>query len=123
MSYLQIIDFPEIFKDFFACKIVLASNRHYPGNSQRLFLVQKCLSRKSSISRFIQRLCRLQMCLRRQSSISRIYSVDFSTKNFSQLQVIIIPELFKDFFWLPIVSAANHQSHGNTKSFSIAKLS
>ena len=37
----------EIFKDFFACKIVLAANHHYPGNIQRRFRLQKCLSRIS----------------------------------------------------------------------------
>ena len=38
-------------KTFFACKIVLAAILHYPGNVQRLFRLQNCLSRKSSISR------------------------------------------------------------------------
>ena len=38
-------------KDFFACKIVWAANHQNLGNIQRLFRLQKCLSRKLSISR------------------------------------------------------------------------
>ena len=45
------INIPEIFKNFFAYRIVLAANNQYPGNIQRLFRLQNCLSRKSSISR------------------------------------------------------------------------
>ena len=39
---------PKIFKDFFACKFVLAANHQQPENIQRLFRLQNCLSRKSS---------------------------------------------------------------------------
>ena len=45
------INNPKLFKDFFACKVVLAANHQYPGNIQRLFRLQICLSRKSPISR------------------------------------------------------------------------
>ena len=34
----------KIFKNFFACKIVLDANHHYPGNIQRLFLLQIVLA-------------------------------------------------------------------------------
>ena len=43
--------YPEVFKVFFACRIVLGSNHQYPGNIQRHFRLQNCLSRKSTISR------------------------------------------------------------------------
>ena len=39
---------PKIFKEFFACKFVLAANHQQPENIQRLFRLQNCLSRKSS---------------------------------------------------------------------------
>ena len=39
---------PKIFKDFFACKFVLAATHQQPENIQRLFRLQNCLSRKSS---------------------------------------------------------------------------
>ena len=49
-SSTQITIILKIFKDFFACKIVLAANHLYLENIQRLFWLQKCLSRKSSLS-------------------------------------------------------------------------
>ena len=42
------INNPKIFKDFFGCKFFLAANDLQPGNIQRLFRLQICLSRKSS---------------------------------------------------------------------------
>ena len=39
---------PKIFKDFFACKFVLAAIHQQPGNIQRLSCLQNCRSRKSS---------------------------------------------------------------------------
>ena len=39
---------PKIFKDFFACKFVLAAIHQQPGNILRLSCLQNCLSRKSS---------------------------------------------------------------------------
>ena len=50
LSWPQIIKILEIFKDFFAGKIVLAANHRYPENFQRFFRLQKCLNRKSSLS-------------------------------------------------------------------------
>ena len=44
-SQTQTINNLEIFKDFLACKTVLAANHHYPENIQRLFRLQNCLSR------------------------------------------------------------------------------
>ena len=97
LSYQQIIITPEIFKDFFACRNVLAANHQYPGNIQRLLRLQNCLSGKSSVSRKMQRLFRLQSCLSRKSSISENYS--------------------KTFFACRIAVAANHQYPGNIQRF------
>ena len=46
----QIITIPKTFKDFLACRIVLAADHRYTGNNQKLFHLQNCLSRKSSIT-------------------------------------------------------------------------
>ena len=81
------------FKDFFACKIVLAANHRYPGNIQRLFWLQICRSRKSSIS--------------------WKYSNTFSAANLSQPQIIYILEIFIDFFACKLVLAANRRYPGN----------
>ena len=93
MSQLQVIDILETFKDFFACKNVLAANHRYPGNSQRLFRLLNCRSRKSSIS--------------------WKYSKTFSAATLSQPQIIYILEIFKDFFGCKIVSVATHQYSEN----------
>ena len=47
---VAILHYPETFQTFLACKIVLAANHHFPEKIQRLFRLQNCLSRKSSIS-------------------------------------------------------------------------
>ena len=39
----------EKFKDFFACKVVFAANHRYPGNYQKIFCLQNCLSSNPSI--------------------------------------------------------------------------
>ena len=119
----------ETFKDFFACKIVLAANHHHPENIQRLFPLQNCLRRKSSLSWkysktfFVckivlaanhlypdnfQRLFRWQNCLRRKSSLSWKYSKTFSPAKMSSTQIIFILKLFKNFFACKIVLDANH---------------
>ena len=115
LSYPQIISIPELFKDFFTCRNVLAANHQYPGTIQRLFGLQKCLSPKSSISRKYSKSFRLQNCFRRKSSKSRKYSKTFSPAELSQQQIIDIPEIFKDFFTCRTVLAANHQYPENTQ--------
>ena len=50
IPYPQIIIILKTFKDFFACKIALAANHHYPEKIQRLFPLQNCLRSKSAIS-------------------------------------------------------------------------
>ena len=72
----QIINFPETYKHFFTCKNILAANNQYPENTQRLFRLHNCLSRKSSIS--------------------RKYSKTFSPAELSQPQIISIPKILKD---------------------------
>ena len=98
----QIIDILEIFKDFFGCKIVVAANQRYPGNIQRLF--------------------RLQICLSRKSSISWKYSKTFSAAKLSQPQIRDILETFKDFFDCKFVSAANHLYPGNIQKLFACKV-
>ena len=95
---MQIIIILKIFKDFFACKIVLDSSNHHPGNIQRLF--------------------RLQSCLRCKSSLSWKYSKTFSPAKLSQTQIVIIPKIFKVFFACKIVLAVNHPCPGNIQRFS-----
>ena len=48
LFHLPLTNILEIFKDFSACKIVLAAIHQQPEKIQRLFRLQICLSRKSS---------------------------------------------------------------------------
>ena len=50
LFHLPLINIQEIFKDFFACKQALAANYQQPENIQRLYRLQTCLSRRSTIS-------------------------------------------------------------------------
>ena len=88
LSWPQIIFILKIFKDLFACKVVFDANHHYPETFQRLF--------------------RLQNCLSRNSSLSWKYSKTFFPANLSWMRIIIILEIFKDFFACTIVLAAKH---------------
>ena len=113
LSQPQIIDILEIFKDFFACKNVLAANHLYPGNIQRLFRLQKCLSSNpSKFSKFSKTLPPAKLSYRK-SAISWKHSKIFSPAKFSQPQISDILETFKDFFACKLVLAANHQYPGN----------
>ena len=78
----------KIFKDLFAWKVVLAENHPYPGNIQKLFCLQNCLSR--------------------ESSLSWKYSKTFSPAKMSWPQIIIIPKIFRHFLACKIALAANH---------------
>ena len=86
-----------MFKNFFACKIVAAANQRYPGNIQRFFRLQKCLSRKPSVS--------------------WKYSKTFSAAKMSQQQPIKILKIFKYFFACKIVLAASQRYPGNIQRF------
>ena len=97
LSQPQIIYILEIFKDFFACKLVLAANHRYPGNIQRLFRLQKCLSRKPSVS--------------------WKNSKTFSAAKLSQQQPIKVLKIFKDSSACKIVLAANQRYPGNIRRF------
>ena len=89
----QIVNNMETFKVLFACRNVLAANRHYPEKVQRFFRLQNCLSRRSSIP--------------------RKYSNCFSPADMSWPQIITIPKTFKDFFARRILLDADHQQTGN----------
>ena len=95
LSQPKIINIREQFKNFFACRIGLATNHQYPGNIQRLFRLQSCLSRKSSIS--------------------GNNSKTFLPVELAQPQITNIPEIFEDFFAGRIVLAANHQYPGKIR--------
>ena len=88
LSSTQVIFFLKRFKDFFACKIVFDANDHHPEKIQRIF--------------------RLQYCLRRKSSLSWKYSKNFSPAKMSSTQIIIILKKFKKFFACKTVLSANH---------------
>ena len=100
MSQPQINNIPEIFKDFFACRIVLAANHHYPGNIQRHFRFQKCLSRKSSISQKYSKTSSPADLSQLQIIGFPKYSKTFSPAELSEPKIINIRELFKNFFCL-----------------------
>ena len=102
LSQPQIINNMETLKDFFACRIVLAADHRYPENIQRLFRLQNCLSRRSSIP--------------------RKHSKTFSPAELSQPQIIDTPKIFIDFFTWRIVLAANHQQHGNIERIFACKI-
>ena len=88
LSSMQILIILKIFKDLFACKVVFDANHHYPETFQRLF--------------------RLQNCLSRNSSLSWKYSKTFSPAKLSWTQIIIFLKTFKDIFACKIVLAAIH---------------
>ena len=97
LSQPQISDTPNIFKDFFACRIVLAADQRYPEFIQRVFHLQNCLSRKSSTT--------------------WNYSKTFSPAELSQPQIIDTPKIFIDFFACRIVFAADHRYPENLQRF------
>ena len=78
MSLPQLIDRPEIVKDFLAWKNLSATNHLYLGVFQESFHLQNCLNPKSSES--------------------RKYSQTFSLGNLSKPQIIKTPDKFNDFF-------------------------
>ena len=93
MSSTQIIIILKIFKDFFDCKNVLFANFHYSETIQRLFRLQSCLGRKSSLS----------------WKLSKTYS----PAKLSSTQIIFIQKIIKDFFACKNVLATNHLYTGN----------
>ena len=133
LSQPQIIDILELFKDFFACKIVLAATHHNSEKDEKLFLPAKLsqpqisdiletfkdfsackivLAATHQYSEKIQKLFCLQKCLSRKPSVSWKYSKTFSAAKMSQQQPIKILKIFKDSFACKIVLAANHLNPG-----------
>ena len=128
LSLTQIIIILKTFNDLFACKNVLAENHHYPESIQRLFCLQKCLIRKSSLSwkhskifspaklSSTQLIIILktfktfgrQNCLSRKTSLSWKYSKTFSPAKLSYFQIVLILKNFKDFFACKTVLNPNH---------------
>ena len=92
----------EIFKDFFACKIVFEANHHYPEKIQRLFRLQNCLSRKPSLS--------------------WKYPKTFSPAKLSSKQITIILKIFKDFFACNFVLDANHHYPGKIQKLFLLQI-
>ena len=104
-----------MFKDFSACRIVLAANQQNPGNIQRLSPAELSKPQINNILEYsrtfppaemsepqinnvfenIQRLFRLQNCLSRKSTLSS--------------------KIFKDFSTCRIVLVANQQYTGNVQ--------
>ena len=101
------------FKDFSACKNVLAATHQYSEKIQRIFCLQNVLALNHRYPGNFQRLFRLQICRSRKSSISWKYSKTFSAAKMSQQQPVNILKIFKDFFACKIVLAANHRFPGN----------
>ena len=97
LSYTQIIIILKIFKDFSACKIVLAAKHSYPENIQRLFRLQKCLSRKSSLPWNYSKIFSPAKKSRMHIFITLEVFKDFSPAKLSFLLIIIILKVFKDF--------------------------
>ena len=137
LSQPQINNILEFLKEFFACRLLLAANQQYPGNIQRFFRLQNCLSRKSTKSWKYPQFFRLQNCLSRKSTISWKnpktfhlqnclrrkstkswkYSKTFPPQELSQQQINKILEVFKNFFARRIVLAANQQYPGISQRF------
>ena len=105
---MQIIIILKTFKDFFACKIVLAANHHYPGIIHKFLAGKIVLAANHFYIENIRKLFRLQNCLRRKSLLSWKFSKNFSPAKLSYTQIVIIPKIFKDFFACKVVLAANH---------------
>ena len=116
LSWPQTIFMLKLFKGFFACKIVLAANHHYPEKSSKTFSSAKTVLAASHLyPEKIQRLFRLQNCLSRKSSISWENSKTFSPAKLSYSQFIITLRNFKDFFACNIVIDANHHYPENNQ--------
>ena len=112
MSQQQPINILKIFKDFFACKNVLALNYRYPRNIQKIFRLQKCASSNpSKFSKYSKTLSPAELSQPQIIDILK-YSKTFSAAELSQPQIIDTLEIFKDFFGCKLVLAANHRYPG-----------
>ena len=112
LSQQQPINILETFKNFFAGKIVVAANQRYPGNSQRFFRLQKCLSRKPSVSwKYSKTFSAAKMSQQQPIKILKIFKGSFACK-FVLAAKHLYPGKIQRRFRLQIVLAANHRYPG-----------
>ena len=102
-----------MFKNFSACKIVVAANQRYPEKFKDFSACKIVLAATHQYSENVQKLFRLQNCRSRKSAISWKHSKIFPPAKMSQPQSICILDIFKDFFGCKDVLAATHQNSQN----------
>ena len=113
MSQQQPINILKMFKNFFACKIVVAANQRYSEKFKDFSDSKIVLAATHQYSENVQKLFRLQNCRSRKSAISWKHSKIFPPAKTSQPQTICILETFKDFFGCKNVLVATHQNSEN----------
>ena len=116
LSQQQPIIFLTMFKNFFACKIVVAANQRYPEKFKDFSACKIVLAATHQYSENVQKLFRLQNCRSRKSAISWKHSKIFPPAKMSQPQSICILDIFKDFFGCKDVLAATHHSSEKIQS-------
>ena len=117
LSQTQTINNLELFKDFFACKTVLAANHHYPENTQRLFRLQNCLGRRPSMPRKYSKTFSPAELSQPQIINNMEIFKSFPHAELSQPQIINNLEIVNDIFTGRNISVSNYQQHGNIQSF------
>ena len=85
------INNPKIFKEFFACKIVLAANHQQPEFIQRLFRLKICLGRKSPISQKYPKNFRQPAAATNCSNQQQQSTAATSSSNQQQQSAFILP--------------------------------
>ena len=117
LSQPQIIDTPKICKQFFTCRYVLAANRHYPENIQRLFRLQNSLRRRSSTNwKYSKTFSPAELSYPQMINNMEIFK-SFPHAELSQPQIINSLEIVNDIFTGRNISVSNYQQHGNIQSF------
>ena len=104
-----------MFKNFFACKIVVAANQRYPEKFKDFCACKNVLAATHQYSENVQKLFRLQNCRSRKSTISWKHSKIFPPAKKSQPQNNLILQKFKDFFAGKIVLTATHHNSENVQ--------
>ena len=113
LSWPQIVKNKELFKDFFACRIVLAADQQYPEFIQRVFHRQTYLSLKSSTTwKNSKTFSPAEFSQTQTINNMEIIKV-FSPAKLSWPQNITIPKTFKDFFACRILLDKDRQQPGN----------
>ena len=99
----------KILKDFLTCKDVLAANHHYPEKIQKLFRLQNCLRRQSSLSwKFSTFFLPAKLSLTQIIIILKLFK-NFSPAKLSHPQIIIILKILKEFFACEMALADSRQ--------------